>query len=70
MSFWKRNNEPNPNIPRSMFISIACIAVLYLLMNISVVSVIPWDHAKNSEFVVSEFIQILGGNTAAKLRPV
>ena len=50
-----------------MFISIAGIAVLYLLMNISVVSVIPWQHAKNSEFVVSEFIQILAGNTAAKI---
>ena len=50
-----------------MFISIAGIAVLYLLMNISVVSVIPWHHAKNSKFVVSEFIQILAGNTAAKI---
>ena len=59
--------NPSKNIPRSMFISIAGIAVLYLLMNISVVSVIPWQHAKNSEFVVSEFIQILAGNTAAKI---
>ena len=59
--------NPSKNIPRSMFISIAGIAVLYLLMNISVVSVIPWHHAKNSKFVVSEFIQILAGNTAAKI---
>ncbi len=59
--------NPSKNIPRSMFISIAGIAVLYLLMNVSVVSVIPWQHAKNSEFVVSEFIQILAGNTAAKI---
>jgi amino acid transporter len=48
-----------------MFISIAGIAVLYLLMNISVVSVIPWQHAMNSEFVVSEFMQVLAGDTAA-----
>ena len=59
--------NPSKNIPRSMFISIAGIAVLYLLMNISVVSVIPWHHAKNSKYVVSEFIQILAGNTAAKI---
>ncbi len=59
--------NPSKNIPRSMFISIAGIAVLYLLMNISVVSVIPWWHAKDSEFVVSEFIQVLAGNTAAKV---
>ena len=50
-----------------MFISIAGIAVLYLLMNISVVSVMPWHHAKNSKFVVSEFIQALAGNAAAKV---
>ena len=59
--------NPSKNIPRSMFISIAGIAVLYLLMNISVVSVIPWQHAKDSKFVVSEFIQILAGNGAAKI---
>ena len=59
--------DPSKNIPRSMFISIFGIAFLYLLMNISVVSVIPWHQAKNSEFVVSEFIQILAGDTAAKI---
>jgi len=59
--------NPSKNIPRSMFISIAGIAVLYLLMNISVVSVIPWQHAKNSKFLVSEFIETLFGNTSAKV---
>ncbi len=59
--------NPSKNIPRSMFISIAGIAVLYLMMNISVVSVIPWEQAKDSEFVVSEFMQRLAGNHAAKI---
>src|SRR5664279_1113958 len=59
--------NPSKNIPRSMFISIAGIAVFYLMMNVSVVSVIPWQHAKDSKFVVSEFIQILAGNSAAKV---
>ncbi len=59
--------NPSKNIPRSMFISIAGIAVLYLMMNISVVSVIPWQHAKDSKFVVSEFIQTLAGSGAAKV---
>jgi len=59
--------NPSKNIPRSMFISIAGIAVLYLMMNVSVVSVMPWQHAKDSKFVVSEFIQILAGNGAAKV---
>ena len=59
--------NPSKNIPRSIFISIAGIAVLYLLMNISVVSVIPWEHAKNSEFVISEFMEVLMGHAAATI---
>lgn len=34
--------EPERLIPRSMFISIAGIAVLYVAMNISVLGVLPW----------------------------
>ncbi|MEP7250896.1 MAG: amino acid permease [Ginsengibacter sp.] len=59
--------NPSRNIPRSMFISIAGIAVLYMLMNVSVVSVIPWWQAKESSFLVSEFMQQLAGNTAANV---
>jgi amino acid transporter len=59
--------NPFKNIPRSMFISIAGISVFYLLMNVSVVSVIPWQQAKESQFVISEFMQVLAGNTAAKV---
>jgi amino acid transporter len=36
-------------------------------MNISVVSVVPWQEAKDSEFVVSVFMQRLAGNTAANV---
>jgi fructoselysine transporter len=59
--------NPEKNIPRSMFLSIAGIAVLYLAMNVSVVSVIPWQQAKDSEFVLSLFMQQLAGNTAANI---
>ena len=59
--------NPSRNIPRSMFLSIAGIAVLYMLMNVSVVSVIPWHHAMGSKFVISEFMQLLMGNAAAKV---
>ena len=50
-----------------MFMSIAGIAVLYLCMNISVVSVIPWQQAKDSPFVISLFMQKLAGPVAAKI---
>ncbi|MEO6844401.1 MAG: amino acid permease [Ginsengibacter sp.] len=57
--------NPSKNIPRSMFISIIGIAFLYFFMNVSVVSVIPWEQAKNSEFVISEFMETLLGHNAA-----
>lgn len=57
--------KPAKNIPRSMFISIAGISVLYLAMNIRVASVITWQEAKDSQFVISLFMQRLMGDTAA-----
>ncbi|MDT3401936.1 APC family permease [Mucilaginibacter terrae] len=59
--------NPAKNIPRSMFISIIGIAMLYLSMNISVTSVIPWHVAKDSAFVISAFMQELSGPFAAKV---
>jgi fructoselysine transporter len=57
--------DPGRNIPRSIFISIICIAVLYLAMNWSIVGVIPWQEAKHSDFVISLFMErIYGGQTA------
>ncbi|CAN5551206.1 APC family permease [soil metagenome] len=57
--------DPGRNIPRSMFLSVAGISILYLAMNISVVSVIPWQEASKSEFIVSTFIEHLYGTAAA-----
>ena len=59
--------NPQKNIPKSMFISIAGIASLYLLMNVSVASVLPLEQIQKSKFVVSEFIQYLSGSTAANI---
>lgn len=59
--------NPQKNIPRSMFISITVICVLYLLMNISVAAVLPLDTLQQSNFVVSEFIQQIAGTQAAKV---
>lgn len=63
--------DPGRNIPRSMFISVIGIAVLYIAMNMSVSSVIPWQEIKHwqdngiNTFVVSTFIERLYGNAAA-----
>ena len=69
-------NNPQRNIPRSMFLSVAGIAVLYLLMNWSVSSVIPWQEIKvwqdnnTNNFVVSVFIERLYGHTAANIATI
>ncbi|HEY2725698.1 MAG TPA: amino acid permease [Parafilimonas sp.] len=57
--------NPEKNIPRSMFISIAVICFLYLMMNISVASVLPLHDMAKSNFVVSEYINAIAGPTAA-----
>ncbi len=68
--------DPGKNIPRSMFISVIGIAVLYLAMNISVTSVIPWQEIKGwynagqNNFVVSTFIERLYGSRAANAATV
>ena len=68
--------NPGKNIPRSMFISIFAIAILYLAMNISVTSVIPWQEIKawqdagTNNFVISTFIERLYGYTAAKIATI
>lgn len=59
--------EPEKNIPKSIFISILGITVLYLLMQIVVLGVIPWQEAKESEFIVSTFFERIYGITAAKI---
>jgi fructoselysine transporter len=57
--------NPGKNIPRSIFISIAGIATLYLLMNISVMGVMPWQSIKEGDsYLVSSFMEQLYGHQA------
>jgi fructoselysine transporter len=57
--------NPGKNIPRSIFISIVGIATLYLLMNISVMGVMPWQSVKaDDKYLVSSFMQQLYGHQA------
>ena len=63
-------SNPQRNIPRSMFLSVIGIAILYISMNISIVSVIPWQEARHSEFIVSTFIEKLFGASMAKVATI
>jgi fructoselysine transporter len=65
--------NPQRVIPRSIFFSILGIAALYLLLNWSVGTVIPWQEVKawqtsggdKSQFIISVFMERVYGPTAA-----
>lgn len=60
--------NPGKNIPRSIFISIFGIATLYLLMNVSVMGVMPWDSVKaEDKYLVSSFMEKLHGKTGGTI---
>jgi amino acid transporter len=57
--------KPEINIPRSIFISITGIAILYLLMNISVMGVIRWQSVlEDDKYLVSAFMESIYGYKA------
>ena len=54
-------------IPRSILYSIAIVAALYTVMNVSIIGVIPWREAMQSKAIVSDLIVKLYGTTAAQI---
>ncbi|MBS1792246.1 MAG: amino acid permease [Acidobacteria bacterium] len=62
--------EPEKTIPRAIMLSIFAVAVIYIVMNISILGVIPWQEfmetAKSDarKYVVSVFMERLYGGTA------
>ncbi|MBI4461592.1 MAG: amino acid permease, partial [Acidobacteria bacterium] len=59
--------EPVRVIPRAIIISILAIAVLYFVMNVSLISVIPWREAMTSKYIVSTFMERVYGPGAAQV---
>lgn len=59
--------NPRKTIPRSILIAIALVAVLYLLMNVSILGVIPWREATHSRAIASLFIEHLYGTTGGDI---
>ena len=57
--------NPGKTIPRSILLSIGVVATLYLLMNVSIINVIPWQEAMKSKAIVSDFMERLYGSGAA-----
>jgi amino acid transporter len=59
-------HDPARTIPRVIVISILAIAVLYILMNACLISVLPMKTAMTSEHVFSDYLAALLGPRAAR----
>lgn len=58
--------EPEKTIPRVIVISILAIAVIYILMQACIISVLPYDVASKSRSIISDYVAALVGPAAAK----
>ncbi|MGO9111049.1 MAG: APC family permease [Thermoguttaceae bacterium] len=61
---------PSRTMPRSILISVFAVAAIYLLMNISIISVVPWREALRSNYVASEFMKRVHGPVGGALMTV
>ena len=65
--------EPGKTIPRALLLSILFVACLYVVMNVSILGVVPWQEMARPEgstggfYVVSVFMQKVYGAWAANL---
>ncbi len=65
--------DPGRNIPRALLLSILLVAGLYIVMNLSILAVLPWREMNSANtagsglYVVSLFMHRIYGSWAAKL---
>ncbi|MGA3087117.1 MAG: APC family permease [Terriglobales bacterium] len=65
--------DPGRNIPRALLLSIFAVGCLYVVMNISILGVVPWrDMVRSGEsnsklYVISTFMQRVYGHGAAEV---
>jgi len=65
--------DPGRTIPRALLLSIFLVAGLYLLMNVSILGVVPWQeirssgHSGSGLYVISTFMARIYGSWAANL---
>ena len=65
--------EPGKTIPTALLLSILLVACLYIVMNISILAVLPWQEvarvgrASSGLYIVSVFMQVAYGPWAARV---
>jgi len=56
--------HPRKNIPRAVLLSICLVAVLYLLMNVSILGALDWHVAQHSQAIAADYMQLVYGHWA------
>ncbi len=59
--------QPRKNIPRAVISSILLVAVLYLLMNLSIIGTLNWRNVERSDAIAADFMQSIYGHWAGLL---
>ena len=59
--------NPSRNIPFAVIASIAIVATLYIFLNTTILGVVPWQDAMQSQHVVSDFMEIVYDPWAAQV---
>ncbi|MBI3950497.1 MAG: amino acid permease [Acidobacteria bacterium] len=68
--------DPGRTIPRAVIYSILLVAVIYIVMNVSILGVIPWQELTGTadsdarRYIISVFMQRLYGNWAGSVATV
>jgi amino acid transporter len=59
--------RPKKTIPQSILFSIFVVAAIYLVMNISIIGVLPWRDAIHSQAIVADFMVKIYGNVGGTI---
>jgi amino acid transporter len=59
--------HPRRNIPRAVLLSICLVALIYLLMNVSMLGVLDWRVAQHSKAIAADYMQLIYGHWAGLL---
>ncbi len=59
--------DPGKTIPRAVLISVVLVAAIYMIMNIAIIGVIPWQEAMHSKNVVADFMTRIFNSRVAAL---
>jgi amino acid transporter len=62
--------DPARVMPRAIIWSVLAVAAVYALMNLSIISVVPWREAMGSKFIAADFMERLYGPRAASVMTV